>query len=102
MSGASNPGAQGRETAQPRRPRERIFLALRLLSVLPGRPTMTVRELADELEVSRKSVRRLIAEIREAGISLDEAFTGDDRGTKGYGVSGQTRAFLDRLLAERR
>ena len=76
--------------------RDRLLLALQLLTAMPSHPTSTVEELMAELECPRATFYRLIADLRHAGFGIEKRYL--ETGKVSYFISGRDRALVDRIL----
>lgn len=83
---------------RPRWTSNRLVLAIRLITVLPPAPRLTIDELAAELDATRKATRRLLRDLDRSGVRVLAAHRPED-GRKVYGLRGADQELVRRLLA---
>lgn len=73
------------------------MLALQLLAILPRHPVLTFDDIAEELGLGERTLRRLISEMRSTGIAIERQIMND--GHWAYFVSQNPNDFTQRILA---
>jgi predicted DNA-binding transcriptional regulator YafY len=76
--------------------KNRLRSALKLIAILPSFPGLTVKEMCEELDLSRRAVYALVAVLRESDIKIESQF--DAKGYKVYFLKKRPQELMDKLF----